>query len=214
MRRARALLTTGFILAALGAGTLITGAVVRAPIVVGLILMAGVVFIVAGARGLRRAEPVQTRGGDPRRSRRRAGIALGLLGAFGLVALMVAATVAGGEAQGHAIGHLLTGVVALGLFAALAFPWQPEPGTTAAFSRSAVLILLGIAAFGSFLESLGGSGYDAANSARRIEGLAVLHDVALPIAAVGVPGILLGAVAGLIILGTRTLRRVRRPRPA
>jgi hypothetical protein len=208
------LLTTGFVLASFAAGTLITGAVVRTPIVVGLTLAAGVAFIVAGARGLRRAVPAQTRSRDPRRSRRRAGVVLGLLAAFGLVALAVAATVAGGQARGHAIGHLFTGVVALGLFAALAFPWQPEPGTTAAFSRGALLIMLGIAAFGSFLESLGGSGYDAANSARRIEGLAALHDIALPVAAVGVPGILLGAVVGLIVLGTWTLRRARRSRPA
>ena len=117
--------------------------------------------------------------------------------------------VAEGEAQGHAIGHLVSGIVALALFAGLAILWQPAPGTNASFARGASLLLLGVAAFGSFLESLGGSGYDAANEGPRIESLAALHRIAVPIGAIGVPGIVLGAVVGLVVVSTWAIRRVR-----
>jgi hypothetical protein len=129
------------------------------------------------------------------------------LASMGAVALIVAFTVAVGEAQGHAVGHWLFGAAALGLFIALAIPWHPLPGTTAWLARRVVLAILAVAAFGSFLESLGGAGYDAANEGRRVTALAALHPVALPIAALGLPAIPLGAIVGVAVFSTWAIRR-------
>ena len=62
-----------------------------------------------------------------------------------------------------------------------------------------VLLALGVGAFGSFIESLGGAGYDAANLERRVASLASLHGI----------GVLLGPVALLAIpIGRMTLLAV------
>ncbi len=41
------------------------------------------------------------------------------------------------------------------------------------------------------------------------EALAAMHGVALPIAAIGVPGIVFGAVVGFVVMTTWGFRRVR-----
>jgi hypothetical protein len=131
------------------------------------------------------------------------------LGAMGVLALVVGLTVAQGEARGHAFSHWIVGVVALALFAALALRWHPQPGTGAAAIRIGVLALLAVGAFGSFLESLGGSGYDAANIEHRVEVLAALHGIALPFAALGLPAVPVGALVGGVVLVTWGVRRRR-----
>ncbi|MGZ4242641.1 MAG: hypothetical protein ACXVQ7_13655 [Actinomycetota bacterium] len=121
----------------------------------------------------------------------------------------MALTVPVGEARGHASAHLATGLVCLALFGALAFPWRPAPGSGAAAIRGLVLLLLTVAAAGSFAESMGGAGYDAANEARRIEALARLHGVALPFSGVAVVAVPLALLTGCVVLVAR-LVNVRR----
>ena len=134
----------------------------------------GVIFLMASLLSIRSEIP-QSATHDPAREQRIVRVVTAALSAFGIVAALVAILVAEGEAQGHAVGHFLTGLVCLGLFAALAFPWHPAAGTALAGVRGLVLVLLVAATFGSFLESLGGSGYDAANSGESDPGP---HDVA------------------------------------
>ena len=100
-----------------------------------------------------------------------------------MTAFVVALVVAEGEARGHAILHLLTGIVCLGLFAALAFLWHPPAGSGASSFRGLVLMLLAVAGLGALLESLGGAGYDAANAGHRIELLTSLHNMVTPFGA-------------------------------
>jgi hypothetical protein len=194
-------------LACLGAAVLgfVTGIATVLPLAAIALLAVGLASIALGLRG-GADRPAEPTGGSPV-SRGRAKIAGGALGLFGLVATVVAATVAEGEATGHAVSHLVVGAAALGLFSALAFLWVPARGTTAALVRGVVLSLLGVAAFGSFLESLGGAGYDTTNSVPRVEALAALHGVALPIAALGMPGLVLGLVTGVVVLATWATRR-------
>jgi hypothetical protein len=78
--------------------------------------------------------------------------------AFGLIAAVVAIAVAEGEAQDHALGHLVLGLVCLSLFAALGFLWRPPADSTISAFRGLLLALVWFAAAGAFLESLGGSG--------------------------------------------------------
>lgn len=62
-----------------------------------------------------------------------------------------------------------------------------------------VLLVLGVGAFGSFIESLGGAGYDATDLERRIETLASLHGVGVyfgPVALIAIP---LGLVTILVV---------------
>lgn len=132
-----------------------------------------------------------------------------MLGALGALALVIAVFVAEGEATGHAIGHLMVGAVAFTLFVTLGFFWRPRTGTQAALIRRVVLLLLLVATFGSFVESMGGAGYDPTNSTDRVRTLTLLHDVALPFSALGMPGVILGAVAGVVVLTRGALRRLR-----
>jgi hypothetical protein len=134
--------------------------------------------------------------------------ALGLAG-LGVVAGVVAMVVAEGQARGHAVLHLLTGLLCMGLFAALAFPWHPRAGSGAATTRGMVLALLTVSAFGSFLESLGGAGYDAANDGRRIEALTALHGIAQPFGAFLIVAVPLAAITGLTVAITRYSHRTR-----
>jgi hypothetical protein len=131
------------------------------------------------------------------------------LAALGLAAAVVAAVVAIGDARGHAVGHLVVGLLCFGLFAVLAFAWSPQPGTGIATFREVALFLLAVGAFGSFVESLGGSGYDAANAERRISSLASLHSVGTlfgPIAILAVP---IGIATCLVLGVTRVVTRLR-----
>jgi hypothetical protein len=166
----------------------------------------GVIFLMASLIVIRSETP-EPATHDPARERRLVRVVAVALAASGVVAALVAILVAQGEAQGHAVGHLLTGLVCLGLFAALAFPWHPAGGTTLAGMRGLVLALLVAAAFGSFLESLGGSGYDAANEGRRIEALAALHGIALPFGALVMAAVPLGLITGVAALITRFAQR-------
>jgi hypothetical protein len=208
VRRDSLLLLIGVALLVVAGVSVVTGVITRAPLLtLGTLLVAGIVLGVGLLRA-RGAVPV-VRAGNPARTMAIARIVVIALGVMGSIALIVAIVVAVGDARGHAIGHLVFGLVALALFAGLAFLWRPEPGANASFVRGASLLLLGIAAFGFFLESLGGAGYDAANQEHRIEALAAMHGIALPIAAIGIPGILFGAVVGFVVLTTWGFRRVR-----
>lgn len=208
MRRDVLFLSLGVTLLVVAGASLLTDATTGAPMLTLGVLLAAAIALGAGlwlARGA--APPVRTH--DPQRTKMIALIVAIALGAMGSIALIVAVAVAEGEAQGHATGHLVFGLVALSLFAGLAFLWHPEPGSNPSFARGASLGLLAVAAFGSFLESLGGSGYDAANEGHRIEALATLHGIAVPIGAIGFPGILFGALVGLVVLATWGIRQVR-----
>lgn len=144
---------------------------------------------------------------DPARGERIVrGATFGLAG-LALLAGVVALVVAEGEARGHAFAHLLTGLLCLGLFAALAFPWHPRAESAAATLRGLVLTLLASAALGSFMESLGGAGYDAANSGRRIEALTTLHDIAVPFGALLIGAVPLGVITGVAVLIARMTGR-------
>jgi len=109
----------------------------------------GTIFLMASLIGVR-AETART-AHDPAREERLVRVALAGVAGLGVVAVLLAIFVAQGEARGHAVAHILTGLVCLGLFAALAFPWHPQAGTTLAGVRGLVLALLVVAAFGSFL---------------------------------------------------------------
>jgi hypothetical protein len=208
VRRDGLLLLIGVALLVVAAVSVIAGAITQAPLLtLGTLLAAGVVLGAGLLRARGAASVVRT--GNPARTMAIAQVIVIALGVMGSIALIVAVVVAEGEARGHAVGHLVFGIVALALFTGLAFLWRPEPGTNASFLRGASLSLLGIAAFGFFLESLGGAGYDAANEGHRIEALAAVHGMAMPIAAIGIPGILFGAVVGLVVLTTWGFRRVR-----
>jgi hypothetical protein len=107
-----------------------------------------------------------------------------------IAAGIVAATVAVGEATGHATSHLVMGLACLAIYVGLAALWHPQAGSGKASFRGMALLVLTIGAFGSFIESLGGAGYDAANLERRIPTLASLHGVGMlfaPVALLAVP---------------------------
>jgi hypothetical protein len=137
-------------------------------------------------------------------------IVAGVLVAMALVAGIVAATVAVGEAVGHATGHLVTGLACLGIYAGIATLWHPPPGTGKASFRGMALLVLAIGAFGSFVESLGGAGYDAANVERRLPTLASLHDVGVILAPVGLLAIPIGLIT-LVVIGAAGLARRIKP---
>jgi hypothetical protein len=206
MRSDRVLALFGLLSLTLAGSTLLTGVVTQVPWLTLVLLLLGLATLAFGVIRGRGAPPVQ-RTADPARSKARAKRTVLVLGAMGLTAGVVAVTVAVGEARGHAIFHLLFGVVSLGLFAALAFPWHPRPGTSAALVRGTVLVLLGIATFGAFLESIGGAGYDAENAGRRLEALTTLHGVAIPFSVAGLPGLLLGALVGVVVFTKWAVRR-------
>ena len=199
MRWDRVIVGVGFALLSMAASTLVVGIEDR-PWLTLVTLGLGALLLVLG---LVRARDRTTESGlvrDSVRGERVARFTFIALMALGCVAAVVAVVVAIGEAQGHAIVHLLTGAVSLALFAALAFPWHPEAGSGTAMLRGIVLTLLALGAFGSFVESLGGAGFDAANSARRLPALARLHDVGLAFGAFGLAGVLIGLVTAIVVL--------------
>ena len=130
-------------------------------------------------------------------------------GGLGLAAASVAIVVAEGEAQGHAVRHLVSGLLCLSLFAALGFWWRPPTASTSSILRGLLLLLLWLAAVGAFMESLGGSGYDAANSGSRIAFLVSLHGVALPFGALFILAAPLGVVTLVAVIASRAVRRLR-----
>ena len=176
---------------------------------------AAVIALVAGATLLvlglvrNRGEPAPERESDPARGERLVRLVAITMAVLGITALVVAVLVPEQEAQGHAIGHLLTGLLCAGLFAALAFPWHPRPGTDTAMFRGIVLSLLAVGAIGAFMESLGGSGYDAANEGHRIVALTTLHNIAVPFGALTIGAVPIGLVTGLVVLIAWMMRRHR-----
>ena len=104
-------------------------------------------------------------------------------------------------------------MIGLGLFAGLAFRWHPVPGSGIALFRGMVLTLLALAAFGSFVESLGGAGYDAANDARRLTLLASLHPVGVPFGGFVMTGIPIGIVTAIVVLIAHFMHR-EQPQPS
>jgi len=173
-------------------------------------LAVGAVLLVVGlvlSRG--RTDPGPARNVDPARGERLVRAAVVVMAVLAISALVVALVVPEQEAQGHAVAHLLTGVLAAGLFAALAFPWHPRAGSGAATIRGIVLSLLAVAAIGAFAESLGGSGYDATNTEHRIEALTTLHNAATPLAAFVVGAVPIGLVTGIVVATVWAVRRNR-----
>jgi hypothetical protein len=209
--RSRLLMVAGILCLLVGGANIVSGLTGKPWLTLGGGIL-GVIFLMASLVGIRSETP-RPATYDLAREQRVVRLVAVALAAFGIVAALVAILVAQGEAQGHAVGHFLTGLVCLGLFAALAFPWHPAAGTALAGVRGLVLALLVAAAFGSFLESLGGSGYDAANSGTRISALATLHGIALPFGALVMAAVPLGLITGVVALITRSSQR-RKPAQA
>ena len=173
-------------------------------------LLIGTALLVAGlVLSRREPEPSPERAPDPARGERLVRLAAATMAVLGSAALVVALLVPEDEAQAHAAGHLVTGLVCAGLFAALAFPWHPRPGTGTAMVRGIVLSLLAAAAIGGFAESLGGSGYDAANEGHRIVVLTTLHNLVTPFGALTIGAVPIGLATGLVVLVTWIVRRNR-----
>jgi hypothetical protein len=122
----------------------------------------------------------------------------------------VAATVAVGDATGHAVGHLAVGLACLILFVGVAAAWHPTLGSGKASVRGMVLLVLGVGAFGSFVESLGGAGYDAANLERRVASLAALHGIGVLFGPVALLAIPMGLVTLLAVVSTAAAAKLRR----
>jgi hypothetical protein len=72
------------------------------------------------------------------------------------------------------------------------------------------LLILASGAFGSFIESLGGSGYDALDAERRIASLASLHDIGIVFAPIALLAIPIG-LATLVVLGVVGLAQRFKP---
>jgi len=209
----RALLSigTGFLMVA--GLSLLTG-VSEFPWVYLAALLIGTALLVAGlVLSRREPDPSPERAPDSARGEGLVRLAATTMAALGIAALVVALLVPEDEAQAHAIGHLVIGLVCAGLFAALAFPWHPRAGTGTAMIRGIVLSLLAAGAIGGFAESLGGSGYDAANEGHRIVALTTLHNVVTPLGALTIGAVPIGLVTTLVVLVTWILRR-NRPVPA
>ncbi len=211
MRYRRVLLVAGTICLLVAGGNLIVGSTTEPWLTVVAAVLGSIALIVALVT--RQGEAAPSAPHDPERGERLArNVAYGLAG-LGLVAFLVALVVAEGEARGHAVFHLLSGLLCLGLFAALAFLWHPRPGGAASF-RGFVLMLLAVAALGALMESLGGAGYDAANAGHRIELLTTLHNIVTPFGALLLIAVPLALITGISVLITRVIRHDRiRPNP-
>ena len=208
MRSSRGLIVAGTLCLMVAGSSLIIGFTVEVPWLTLVTLALGSIMLIGGLVRMRGETPRPVTNDPAREARLVRAVIYGLTG-LGLVALLVSIVVAEGEARGHAVGHLLTGLLCVGLFAALAFPWHPRAGSGAATLRGLILTLLALAAFGSFMESLGGSGYDAANAGRRIEVLTTLHNIALPFGGFLFAAVPLGVITGIVVLIARVTRRDR-----
>jgi hypothetical protein len=208
MRSSRALIGAGTLCLMVASSSLIIGFTSRVPWLTLVAAALGSIMLIAGLAG-KRGETDRSAPIDPARERRLIRATTYGLAGLGLVALLVAIVVAEGEARGHATGHLLTGFLCFGLFAALAYPWHPRAGGGAATLRGLVFALLALAAFGSFMESLGGAGYDASNAGRRIEALTTLHNIAVPFGGFLFAAVPLGVITGIVVLIARVIDRGR-----
>ena len=211
MRSDRILIAAGGVCLLAGASTALAGSSSFPLATLGL-LAVGAVLLVIGLERTRNREPGDGPR-DPARGERLARIVFTIDAVLGIAALVAAAFVAVGEARGHAVFHLLTGAIALALFAALAFRWHPAPGSGIALFRGMVLTLLALAAFGSFVESMGGAGYDAANETRRLTLLASLHPVGVPFGGFVMTGIPIGIITVIVVLIAHVTHR-EQPQPS
>jgi hypothetical protein len=205
--------TAGLACLLLGAGMFLTGVTPGTIwIGIGALSLAGVLMVVT--LHLVRKEvatttaPASTEHGPVARRTLAITVPLCLLG---LAAAGVAVAVAEGEARGHAVGHLLTGIVCLALFAALGRWWRSSTNSISATLRGPLLALLWLATAGLFLESLGGAGYDAANEGERIAFLTALHGIAALPAALFVLAAPLSLIALVAVAASRGLARFRSP---
>jgi hypothetical protein len=198
MRSERVLLVAGSGCLLVAGWTLVLGGAGLPILSLGVLALGAVLLVVGLWRA--RGRPSDADPTDPARGELLVRIAFTIDAVLGTAAVIAAVGVAIGEARGHATGHLVTGIVSLGLFSALAFLWHPVPGTGQAMFRGLILTLLALAAFGPFVESLGGSGYDAANAERRIRWLASFHAVGLPFGAFVMVAIPIGLVACVVVL--------------
>jgi hypothetical protein len=209
----RALIVGGFGCVAAAVATLVVGSA-SAAILTFVFLALGAGLLLLGLVRMRKTEQME----KPETSAARLGrgdrlvwIVGAVLAGCAVIAGIVAATVAVGQAIGHATAHLVTGLACLAIYVGLAALWHPQPGSGRASFRGMALLILAIGAFGLFIESLGGAGYDAANLERRIPTLASLHDVGILFAPVALLAVPIG-LAILVVLGTVGL--VRRIKPA
>jgi hypothetical protein len=202
MRSPRALIAAGILCLIVAGSSLVIGFTDDGP---WLTIAAGALGSITLLAGLvvKRAEAHRPATSDPARGERLVRVVVPGLAGLGVAAVLVAFIVAEGEARGHAIGHLITGFLCVGLFAALALPWHPPAGGGAATLRGLVLTLLAVSAFGGFMESLGGAGDDAANEGHRIEALTTLHNVAVPFGALLIVAVPLGVITGIAVLIAR-----------
>ena len=206
----RALIFGGFGCVAAALATFLLGSA-SAAILTFVFLALGAALLLLGLTRMRRNEQKEESEPTPSgRSDRLVWIVAAVLAGFAIVAGIVAATVAVGEATGHAVGHLVTGLACLAIYAGLAAVWHPQPGSGKASFRGMALLVLAIGAFGSFIESLGGAGYDAANVERRIPTLASLHDVGVPLAPVALLAVPIG-LATIIAIGAVGIARRLKP---
>ena len=208
----RALIFGGFGCVAIAVGLLVFGSA-SAAIFTFAFLGLGAVLLLVGLAQMRKQEGRGPRRTDPPpegRANRVIWIGAAVLAALATSAAVVAATVAVGEATGHAVGHLAVGLACLILFVGIAAAWHPTPGSSKASIRGMVLLVLGVGAFGSFIESLGGAGYDAANLERRVESLAALHGIGVLFGPVALLAIPLGLVTLLAVASTAAAATLRR----
>lgn len=210
MRSPRTLLFVGTGLLVVAGGGLVVGTS-AAPLVFLSAAVLGAVILTIGLISGRRVETTSgpSSSTDPARGERLVRVAEATMVALGTLALLVAILVPSGEAQEHATAHFLTGLVCACLFGALAYPWHPRPGSGTAMFRGIVLSLLAAAAIGAFFESLGGSGYDAANVGHRIELLTTVHNLVTPFAALAIGAVPLGLVTCAVLLPMWAIRRSR-----
>ena len=171
----------------------------------------GTVLLLLGLAQMKRQDteprPVER---TVRRGDRAVWIAGALLAGLAAAASIVTATVAVGEAIGHAVSHLVVGLAGLLLFIGVAAAWHPLPGSGKGSIRGMVLLILGVGTLGSFVESLGGAGYDAADVERRIETLASLQGVGVHLGPVALLAIPLGGLTILLVAATAIAKRARR----
>ena len=206
----RGLIIAGFasVVAAL---TLLLLASASAAILIFVFLAVGAALLLLGLARMKRHGAEQ--GPSPRpaadRGDRVIWLAGGVLAGLAVTASVVAAIIAVGDAIGHAVSHLVFGVACLLLYAVIAAAWHPQPGSAKASIRGMALLVLGIGALGSFIESLGGAGYDAANVERRIEALASLHPVGVLVAPVAFVAIPIGLATVIAIAAGRLAARLR-----
>jgi hypothetical protein len=211
MRSNRILIAAGGVCLLVGASTALAGSSSFPLATLGLLALGAVLLVIGLERTRSRSRGDGPR--DPARGDRLARTAFTIDAVLGIAALVAAAFVAVGEARGHAVFHLLTGVIALALLAALAFRWHPAPGSGIALFRGMVLTLLALAAFGSFVESMGGAGYDAANETRRLTLLASLHPVGVPFGGFVMTGIPIGIITVIVVLIAHVTHR-EQPQPS